>query len=98
MWSVEGLIGIGQIDIDSNLEGGLVAAREKGLLLGVEETRTRAVGYLGCEGGPYLHELMASERGGKAKLSFAVEVEILDEMRTSISTGRMLCGGDGGHG
>ena len=64
----------------------------------MEESRTGAVGYLRCEGGPHLHEFVAGGRGGEPKLSFAVEVEFPDEMKTSVSTGRALWGGDGGHG
>ena len=79
------MIRLGKIDVDLNLEG--VAAREEGPLLGVEEARTRAVGYLRGEGGPHLHQFMASGRGGEAKLSLAVEVEFADDMEGCVLAG-----------
>jgi len=78
------------------LEEGVVL-REEGPLLGVEETRTRAMGYLRCEGGPHLHEFVTGWWSREPKLSFAVEVEFRDEMERSVSTGWALWGGDGGH-
>ena len=74
-----------------------VVSRKEGQLQEAEETRTRAVGYLRCEGGPHLHELVTSEWGGEPNLPFAVEVEVADEVE-SLSTARALWGGDGGHG
>ena len=91
------MIRVGYIDVDLDSEEGVVA-REKGSLLGVKEARARAVGYLRCEGGPHLHELVTGRRGGEAKLSLAVEVEFPDKMESSVSTGGALWGGDGGHG
>lgn len=90
------MVRIGYIDFDLNLEERIVA-REEGPLLGVEEARTRAVGYLRCEGGPHLHELMTGGRGGEPKLSFAVEVEFPDEMEACVLAGGALWRGDGGH-
>ena len=94
--TAQGLVRLGQIDVDLNLEEGVVA-REEGPLLGVEEARAGAVGYLRGEGGPHLHQLVASGRGGEAKLSLAVEVEFADEMESCVSTGGTLRGSDGGH-
>ena len=56
------------------------------------------MGYLRCEGGPHLHEFVTGGRGKEPKLSFAVDVEFTDEMESSVSTGRVLWGGDGDHG
>jgi hypothetical protein len=95
--STEGFVRMGHIDVDMDLEEGVVP-REEGALLGVEEARTRTVGYLRCEGGPHLHEFVTSGRGGETKLSLAVEVEFPDEVETRIPTGGALWGSDGGHG
>jgi len=91
------LIRVGYIDVDLDSEEGVVA-REKGSLLGVKETRARAVGSLRWEGWPHLHELVTGRRSGETKLSLAVEVEFPDEMESSVSTGGALRGSDGGHG
>jgi len=50
------------------------------------------------ECGPHLHEFVTGGWGGEPELSFAVEVEFADEVESSVSTGRALWGGDGGHG
>lgn len=95
--TTQGLSRIGDIDVDLNPEEG-VTAREECPLFRVEEVRTRAVGYLGCEGGPHLHELVTGRRGGEAKLSLPVEVEISDKMEACIPAGWALWWDDGGHG
>ena len=90
------LIRIEDIDVDLNSEEG-VTTREECTLLSTEEARTRAVGYLRCEGRPHLHQVMTGRRGREARLSLAAEVEFLDEMETCISAGRALLWSDGGH-
>ena len=76
------------------LEEGVVSREERPLLV-VEETRTRTMRYLRCEGRPHLHEFVTGGGGGEPKLSFVVEVEFADEMERSISTGWSLWGGGG---
>jgi hypothetical protein len=95
--TTQSLTGVGYVDVDLNLEVGIVA-REEGPLLRMEEGRARTVGYLRCESGPHLHELVPGRRGGETKLSFAVEVEFPDEVETCVSTGGARWGSDGGHG
>ena len=88
---------IGDIDFDLNSEERVIA-REERPLLGVKEVRAGTVGYLGCKGGPHLHEFVTGRRGGETELSLAVEVEFADEVETRVSAGWALWWGDGGHG
>jgi hypothetical protein len=90
------LIFAGIIDVDLNSEKRVIA-REEGPFLSMKVTRTRTVGYLGCESGPHLHEVVTGGRGGEAKLPLAVEVEFTDEMETCVSAGWTLWRSSGGH-
>ena len=85
-----------RVNVNLNSEKGVIA-REEGPFLSMKVTRTRAVGYLRCESGPHLHEVVTGKRGGEAKLPLAVEVEFRDETETCVSAGWTLWRSGGGH-